>query len=240
MRGILIWFAIGVVGFFLLILASADNEIGLFAWEPLTVLVFIFDILHIEFLALIEPTLFIIFILGILLSRRYHLRDRFNFSRPAAAIAFVLIAVSTGLVYETSLAFGPEGAGWDHYQGVLPFYIGFSLIVLFLIRRYCLTFQDVVILAGAGSFTESLLVGTLLTSLTNPLGIFLLAYYFLAYSISQSIPLFFINEKLLWHQNTSFQGARLGLARRILFGAIAGFLGYLIIDLISRLFTLLF
>ena len=64
MRGILIWFAIGVVGFFLLILASADNEIGLFAWEPLTVLVFIFDILHIEFLALIEPTLFIIFILS--------------------------------------------------------------------------------------------------------------------------------------------------------------------------------
>ena len=210
MKVFTVWFIVGIIGFFLLQLNAGWT---LFS-SPAHIL---------------EPLLYIVLLLGIWANRKYNFRKLFSLSRPKAALLFIGLSILTAMIYETTIAFAPEGARWAHYQEILPFYIPYAIIGYFLIRKFCFTFQDVFFVSGAASFPESLMAGYLFPP--SPFSPFLLAYYFLVYSLYLCIPLIFIDEKLLWRKDGSYP--KVPMVLKIVMGILASTASWLLPGLLG-------
>lgn len=210
MKAFTIWFIAGIIGFFLLQLNAGWT---IFSSPSL----------------ILEPFLFIVLVLGIWVNRTYGFRKRFSLSRRSAPLLFIGLSILTAMLYETTIAFGPEGARWAHYESFVPYYILYATIGYFLIRKFCFMFQDVFFVSGAVSLFEALVVGYLFPpSLYSP---FLLAYYFLVYSLYLCIPLIFIDEKLLWKKDGFCPQIR--MPWKIVLGVLMGLASWLLPGLFS-------
>lgn len=215
MKTFTVGFSVGIIGFFMLRSGAEETLFASPVW-------------------LLEPLLYTILLLGIWVNRKYGFRKRFSLSRWGAAFLFIGLSIVTRMFYETSLAFGPEGIGWAHYEPFILHSIIYAIIGYFLIRKFCFTFQDVFFISGAVSLFEAFMFGYLFPlSLFTP---FILAYYFLVYALYLCIPLIFIDEKLLWRKEGSCPQIR--MIWKIVLGVLMGLASWTLPGVFSWLLPL--
>ena len=128
-----------------------------------------------------------------------------SLSPRRAALAFVLLSLCCGAVYESSLTVDGSGLGGVHpdtrasYLLALGDYLPIALVTLALTRLWHLRFADAFWLALGKSLTEGLIfTGVLMANLTSPVAPLMLGYYTLAYGSFVALPLLILAPQALW------------------------------------------
>ena len=232
LRDVPLWVALGVI-FSLVVAANSDEG------SPRSPFGFL------------EVPLFLLMIAGIWADRRFGFAFRIAMSRRGAAVAYVLLSWTAGMIYELTLTQTGEGVGGLHADTTASFllgqgiYIPASVTSLIVIRWFRLSFREAFFYAAGFSLAEGLVfTGVLLATLLSPqvvLAPLMFAYYALVYGCILAMPLLAIDERLLWaapwyrRKAATWQlvvgGFLIGLALNVLWGLVLGPLVEALFDL---------
>jgi hypothetical protein len=151
--------------------------------------------------------------------------------RQMAPIAFIGLSWTFGMVYEATLTVDGTGVGGVHPDTRSSFILAqgdYLMIVLaswLLVRRWHLTFSDMVMVAGGKSLTEGLVFTGVLTAVLMspmaPAAPFVIGYYTLAYAYFVALPLLIIAPASLWSDHP--RPTRPGAARLWIIGFVLAF-----------------
>ncbi len=160
----------------------------------------------------------------------------------SAAIAFIIISVACGMIYESSLTVDGTGVGGMHPNTRTSFvlaigdYLLLAVLCWLVVRLLHLDFRGLFFLSAGISLTEGLVfTGVIWAVLASPgawqVPIYL-AYYFLAYATFLGIPLLIINPAALWRASAPVMrigplmlmvtGFVIGMGARIVWGLLYG------------------
>ena len=181
----------------------------------------------------VEPSLYLVFFIGLWLESRYHFREKLALSRGKAVLLYFVIFLTTAMIYELSLS--PTVGSFSEYHPkpipsfiiIFGLYLALALLNFFLIHRYRYTFKELYFTGGAASLWEGLVfVGGLTAVLLSPtffLAPLTFAYYMLIYGVIFCMPFVFIREELLW----SHTGITISFWRKMIYAFIVTFFALL-------------
>lgn len=171
----------------------------------------------------LDPLLVGGFLIGVWRGRPWRTR----LAGRRAAVAFVVLAWLTGMLYELTLSDqGSTFGGLADRTGLSfalaqAWYLPFALIGLFLVRRYRYDFREVFFAGAAASALEVVVAGLLPGVVASPLFVLsplVLAYYGTVYGMLLAWPLLLVDERSLWAPSARQISPR----RKIAYGAAAG------------------
>lgn len=173
----------------------------------------------------LDPLLSVLFLLVRSLNRRLHWPSRLKLSRRQAAIGFMLISWTVGMLTELSLSLDGGGYGGLHPKTVPSFilaqgyYVPLAVLGWCLVRRYHITSYELFFVAGMTSSYELATVG--FPSMFSAMFLFspiLIAFFFVVYARFLSMGLLFIDEELLWDKSQR----KISFGRKLLYGILLG------------------
>jgi hypothetical protein len=177
----------------------------------------------------LDPWLYAVLLLGLLLRAR----GRLPVWRPASvatgAAAYVALCWLVAMIYELSLRMGDGGFGGLHPTTATSFILaqGYYLPLAaggwWLLRRFHYDFNWVFWTGALASLYETITVGgAAVASGTVPLPLvpLLLAYYMTTYGLYLAMPLLLIDERALWRASGGSVRPSLRIAIGVGFGSL--------------------